>query len=140
MTQVQNEISSYDQQAQDFMKATKTGIVTSFKNYGPYFPSDKESRDIFKCTIRTPKGSYTFTFGQSQHDSNGNGGNPPSAYSIFAAFTKYDPGTFENFCADFGYDIDSRTAERTYKAVCKEYAAICRLYTTEQIEQMQEIN
>ena len=131
------EISSYDQQAIDFMKSTKTGITTSFKEYGKYFPGGKEYRDIYKCTIITPAGQYTFTFGQSINNSDQ--ATPPRAYDIFTAFTKYDPGTFENFCSDYGYDTDSRTAERTYKAVCKEYKAITRLYTPEQIELMQDI-
>lgn len=134
MTQTKNEISSYDQQALDFMTATKTGIVTSFKDHALYFPADKQERDIYKVTMTTPKGQYTFTFGQSINDSDQN--TPPSAYSIFCAMTKYDPGTFEDFCGDFGYDTDSRSAERTYNSVCKEYEAMSRLFTPEQLELM----
>jgi hypothetical protein len=133
------ELTSYDQQAKDFMVATKTGLAITFKKHGLYFPTDKNSRDIFKITITTPKGQYTFTFGQSQNKSTRNGGHPPTAYDILACFTKYDPGTFENFCGDFGYDTHSRTDERIYKAVCKEWRALSRLYTPEQLELMQEI-
>lgn len=64
----------------------------------------------------------------------------PSAYDILACLTKYDPGTFENFCSDYGYDEDSRTAERIYFAVQKEYTQLARLFTPEQMEELAEIN
>lgn len=64
----------------------------------------------------------------------------PTAYDVLACMTKYDPGTFENFCSDLGYDEDSRTAEKIYIAVQKEYAQLAKIFTPEQLEEMQEIN
>lgn len=64
----------------------------------------------------------------------------PSNYDVLACLTKYDPGTFENFCSEFGYDTDSRKAFKTYKAVRREWKNIERLFTPEQIEQLAEIN
>lgn len=64
----------------------------------------------------------------------------PTAYDVLACMTKHDPGTFDDFCSDFGYDEDSRTAERIYFAVQKEYTQLCRLFTAEQMEELQEIN
>ena len=64
----------------------------------------------------------------------------PTAYDILACITKYDPGTFAEFCSEFGYDEDSRTAERIYFAVQKEYSQLARIFTPEQLEEMQEIN
>lgn len=64
----------------------------------------------------------------------------PSAYDVLACMTKYDPGTFEDFCCEFGYDEDSRTAERIYFAVQKEYTQLARLFTAEQMKELQEIN
>ena len=64
----------------------------------------------------------------------------PTAYGVLACLQKYDVGTFENFCGDFGYDEDSRTAEKTYKAVVKEFDNVCKIWTDEEIEQLQEIN
>jgi hypothetical protein len=63
----------------------------------------------------------------------------PSAYDVLTCLTKYDVGTFENFCSDFGYDTDSRTAERTYKAVLEEWQNVEKLFTSEQLEELQEI-
>lgn len=64
----------------------------------------------------------------------------PSVYDVLACLTKCDPGTFENFCSDFGYDEDSRAAERIYFAVQKEYTQLTKLFTPEQMEELAEIN
>ena len=66
-------------------------------------------------------------------------GTPPTAYDVLACLQKYDVGSFEDFCGDFGYDTDSRTALKTYKAVCKEYDKVCALWSDAEIEQLQEI-
>lgn len=63
----------------------------------------------------------------------------PNSYDVLACLTKYDPGTFENFCGDFGYDIDSRSAEKTYHAVVEEYTNLKILFSDEELELMQEI-
>ena len=49
-------------------------------------------------------------------------------YDILTCLTKYNTETFEDFCAEFGYDTDSRNTEKTYKAVCKEFSAVERLF------------
>ena len=64
----------------------------------------------------------------------------PTAYDILACMTKYDPGTFDDFCAEYGYNEDSRTAERIYFAVQKEYTQLAKIFTPEQLEEMQNIN
>ena len=64
----------------------------------------------------------------------------PSAYDVLACITKYDPGTFENFCSEYGYNEDSRSAEKIYFAVQKEYTQLARLFTAEQMKELQEIN
>lgn len=68
--------------------------------------------------------TYTFDFGQSLAD----GSKTPTMYDVLACLQKYDLGSFEDFCHEYGYDEDSRRAERTYKAVCREYAAVERLF------------
>lgn len=63
----------------------------------------------------------------------------PNAYDVLACLEKYDVGTFEEFCAEFGYDDDSRIAERIYIAVVKEYKELTRIFTEEQMEKLCEI-
>ena len=64
----------------------------------------------------------------------------PTAYDILACLTKYDPGSFENFCSEFGYDEDSRRAYKTYKAVVKEFENVEKLFSEEEREQLNKIN
>ena len=63
----------------------------------------------------------------------------PNVYDVLACLQKYDVGTFEDFCSEFGYDEDSRTAERIYIAVVKEYKELSRIFTEEQMEELCEI-
>jgi hypothetical protein len=67
-------------------------------------------------------------------------GKEPSLYKILTCLTKYDPGTFENFCGEFGYDEDSRSAEKTYNAIKEEYMNMCKLFNDEELEILQLIN
>lgn len=63
----------------------------------------------------------------------------PNSYDVLACLTKYDPMDFENFCSEFGYDTDSRSAKKTYKAVVKEFAMVQAIWNDEEIEQLSEI-
>ncbi len=63
----------------------------------------------------------------------------PTPYDVLAALQKNDIGTLEDFCGDFGYNTDSISASKTYNAVRDEFLNIERLYNTEEIEQLQEI-
>ena len=64
----------------------------------------------------------------------------PTAYDVLSCLTKYEVGTFENFCSEFGYDTDSRKAEKTYKAVLNEWQNVAMLYNDAEIQHLQEIN
>lgn len=52
----------------------------------------------------------------------------PTAYDLLACLEKNDPGTFEDFCGEFGYDTDSRKALETFLAVGKEWAGVRGLF------------
>lgn len=104
--------------------------------YRKYFSSDKDSRYVFKITLKKGGKQYTFNFGQSIAE----GSNEPTLYSVLACLTKYKVGSFEEFCSDYGYDTDSRTAEKTYKAVLKEWEAMERLFNNEELELLQLIS
>lgn len=63
----------------------------------------------------------------------------PTAYDVLACLTKYDPGTFANFCADMGMDTDSRRAEKTYRAVVDEWRDVKTIWTDLEIQELAEI-
>jgi hypothetical protein len=100
------------------------------REYKKYFPSDKDSRYVFKITLKKDGRQYTFNFGQSVAEGN----NEPTLYNVLSCLQKYDVGSFEDFCWDFGYDEDSTTAERIYKAVVKEFQAMERLFNSDELE------
>ena len=160
---MKEEINEYDQQGLDFLE--KTG--TTFKIYRlgtfEYFPSDAQKRDVYEVTLSKENDSYTFRFGDSiantyarqgivAKDMNGtietygvrarearNNWKKPRAYDVLSGLTIYDPGDFENFCSDYGYDNDSIKDEAIYKAVVKEYRNVSRLFSEEELELLAEI-
>lgn len=64
---------------------------------------------------------------------------PPSEYSVLACLTKFDPGSFEDFCSEYGYDSDGKTADRVYADVKEEWLNVCRIWSDSEIEELCEI-
>lgn len=156
--------NTYEVQAFEFLEKHKAKIKTKFVAYDKHFPDDDKPRDIYEVTIeREGHKPYVFRFGQSIMNSSGyvelcadqrrdrgesyssvqkyrkQAHRPPSDYDILAAVTKNDPGTFEEFCGDFGYDTDSRKAEGIYFAVQKEFSEVRRIFG-DVLEELAEIN
>ena len=67
-------------------------------------------------------------------------GEAPTLYDVLVCLQKYEVGTFDDFCSEFGYDTDSRNAYKTYKAVVKEYDKICSLFSNDELEVLQLIS
>ena len=63
----------------------------------------------------------------------------PSAYDILSCLTKYNPGSFDDFCGEFGYSSDSITAKKVYDSVIDEYLHMCVLFNDNELEKMMEI-
>ncbi len=130
-------MQDFQKQANDFLAKTGVKFKAEFIMNGSYFDNDKTTRDIYRITLKRGNMRRSFKFGQSVVDSDGK--TPPTSYDVLACLEKYDVGSFEDFCGEFGYDTDSRTAERTYKAVLKEYKMVCDLWTSDEIEELSEI-
>ena len=132
---------NYQENTNNF--ATKHGIKLKVlsSRYGMHFVNDTQSRHIFKLKLSRGKKSYTFEFGQSIAA----GSEKPSIYDVLACLQKYDVGSFENFCSEFGYysyndgSIDYKNSGKIYNAVCKEFEAVERLFS-DILEELQEIN
>lgn len=125
------QISSHEQNAIDF--AVKYGITLKVgkPTYKLHFHDDKEMRYVFPCTLKREGEVYKFKFGQSivAWDEK------PSYYDIFSCLQKHDPESFENFCAEYGYELwddvrpaYNRKSMKVYKAVVKEWEAVDRLF------------
>jgi hypothetical protein len=64
----------------------------------------------------------------------------PTPYSVLCCVTRCDPGTFEDFVGEYGYDTASRKAETTWKAVREDWNKARLFFTPLELEEMQEIS
>lgn len=125
----------------DFMKKNSVKMTTDFIGHKSHFSGEDEKRNVYKICIKRREKQYTFEFGQSIINSEKN--IAPNAYDILTCLTKSDPGTFEEFCDEYGYDIDSKNIERIYieriyKNVKKEWKNVNNLFE-DVLEELQEI-
>ena len=129
-------MSEYTEQAEAFLKRHGLKFKAVYLEHGPHFPEDKESRDIWRLSIHRGRRSFSVRFGNSLAASD-HGNTPPTAYDLLTCLTKYDPGTLDEFCREFGED---RYSERTYKAVKREWLKVSRFFTAAELEELAEIN
>jgi len=133
-----HEPTEYDLQAQRFIEKTGLKIRKVYCGHGPYFDGDKESRARWEITIeRADHRPITFMFGASSVKFRKD---PPTDYTILSCVEKHDPGTFDDFCAEYGYDNDSIKARETYFAVQKQWSGIRGLFNNDELAELQEIN
>jgi hypothetical protein len=96
---------------------------------GVPFPNTKESwtrHNKFKVKVCKEKKCRSFDFYGSHADmekgkvSMGRG-DLKDAFNSFLSDATYGTMAFEEFCSELGYDEDSRTAEKVWKATQKSY-------------------
>jgi hypothetical protein len=58
-------ISTYEQQAIDFLQSTNTEFKCEFVENVKHFDDDKDVRDIYQITLKRGSRKYSFKFGQS---------------------------------------------------------------------------
>ncbi len=149
--------SEYEVKAGAFLAKCGIKFQAVFLYHGPHW--EGENRNVWSLILQRGKQPPLVTkFGQSINDSFSKvpryyRGHPkqvfdlkqtahktPSAYDLLYCLTKNDPGSFKDFCGDFGYDEDSRKAEKTYIAVMEEWHNVSRFFSAEEIQDLQEIN
>ena len=103
-----------DYQAQAAALLNEMGVKFSatYVGRGLHFHDDKQSRCRFRCTFSRNNKQFSVMFGQSIAA----GDTAPTAYDLLTCLTKNDPGTFEDFCVEFGYRNAERTAADTPNA------------------------
>ena len=133
-------MDEYEKQANSFLESTGTKVKIGTPTYGkhPAWDKDDDSRWIFPVTFSRTVDGKRIRFSVKYGQSIAQGSNPPTKYDLLTCLTKGDPGSFENFCGDYGYDPDSRKAERIYNAVCKEWVNVDRMWP-DAIDQLREI-
>ena len=141
-------MNEYNKQAEEFLKKTDSSLKIEFKENGVYPNfSDEEKRDIYNITLTKGEREYKFTFGNSiarsglfkTNERKEKDRIKPTAYDILAGMTTQDPDDFDWFCSMYGYDNDSRKAEKIYEAVKKEFDNLKMLYSDSELELLSQI-
>ena len=132
--------TTYETDAQEVLNKMGVKFQARFVEWGRHFETDKENRNIWNVQLSRNGQRISFKFGQSIHDSAIQPRKEPTAYELLACITKSDPDTFENFCGDFGYDADTKHAQKIYRAVIREWQKVERFFSADEIEALQEIN
>jgi len=63
----------------------------------------------------------------------------PSAYDVLTCITKYNPGSFDNFCDEYGYNNDSIKAKEVWENVRNEWIDVRDFFTDQELDELQEI-
>jgi hypothetical protein len=130
--------SEYELQAEEFLSKHGIRFKATYLSNELYFEGDTEARDVYRMFLARKGKTTSFRFGQSVHNSQRN--IKPTAYDVLASITKYDPGSHEEFCGNYGYDVDSIQGLKTYRGVVKEWEKVQRFFTAAELEELQEIN
>jgi len=136
-------MTDYQQKAADFL--AKHGITFSFKledkKLPPWRESEVRQNHHFIVTLKRGDKKLSFDFFGSQNDYR-NGKQEIDAYSVLACCSSdyYCPETVEDFCGEFGYDEDSRNAEKLHKAYLKQSKKLQAFFDGEEmVENLMEI-
>ena len=129
-------ITDYGKQANDFL--TKFGITFNAKfvdsSCPPFCDSNKHIHgNKYKIILSRPltQKKISFSFWNSYNDSQS--GKEPSAYDVLSCCASgiNCPDNFKDFCAEFGYDVDSIKTLKTFKLCVKQAEKLNNLFNTE---------
>ena len=130
----------YNKQAKDFLEKANAKMKIEFIGMDVNkLWNETQSRNCYRIVIKTKLGQYTFKFWDSIYNTRNN--IEPTEYDILACLEKYDVGTFQDFCNEFGYDEyeEINKTKRIYNLVTRQYENLCRIFTDEQMEMLREI-
>lgn len=145
-------VSTYETEARDFMIRNKIKMSITFKDreanrlwnenskrnrYSVYIQNtdtDEAMRVIFWDSVYSTEHNIT-----------------PTCYDILACLTKYNPGEYEEFCFEFGYETEienqfgrftrNETAYKIWRACCDEWKRVKRVFGEgETLEELREID
>ena len=99
----------------------------------PTWDHDGNFGHHYICTLTGPGGEYTFDFWGSIADRDN--GEEANAYDVLACLGYNCPAEYADFCAEFGYDEDSRKARATWRACLRQARALARIFPDEAARQ-----
>lgn len=136
--------SEYQKQAIDFLIESETTCEIVLKGLSE--PSWDEKREVFKyrVTLRNKRHSWSFDFFDSIHNTEKNKRATFNFYSVIACLSYYTPESFDEFCAEFGYEFKNESEYIKVKSIhlaCLDQAKnLKKLFTEDQLVKLSEIN
>ena len=130
----------YNKQAKDFLEKANAKMKIEFISMDVNkLWNETQPRNCYRIVIKTKLAQYTFKFWDSVYNTINN--LEPTEYNVLACLEKYDVGTFQDFCNEFGYDEyeERNKTKRIYNLVVRQYENLCRIFTDEQMEMLREI-
>lgn len=126
-----NTVTDYDKDACERLAKCggSLGLTLSDSKTAPWTDADAGYRPHYRCTLKGPGGSYTFDFWHSLNA--GKTGEKATTYDVLACLEWHTPEVFADFCGELGYNTDSRSAHRTWKACIAMTRALHRIFPSE---------
>lgn len=126
-------MNEYDIQAREFLKkyGAKMTISHVFDEWGGYRKGKITDGWLYRVRIDRNGKTWSFSFSDSVYNRQHN--KRPTPYDVLACIEKYEPyGDVWDFAREYGYEINDRDSyketERIFKAVCKEYRNVIRMF------------
>ena len=134
-------MTNYEDQANEFLNEATAELTIFFGGFEvpPLWKNERHKHARYTFKIRTNKGEMTGVFYDSLAHTQQN--KKPNNYDILSCVSAeyIDNETFEDFCDEFGYDTDSRTALEIYLECQKQSQNLRRIFTQKQLDKLLEI-
>ena len=145
-------MGEYEKMALDFCKKYDVEITFNYlgkrkrEDFG-----DDVARDTYSVEINRNGKAFSVIFSDSLFNTEKNESRKnrrrkmevPSEYDLLACLTKYDPGSFDDFILNYGYEIKSHREyiklNTLYYAVKDEYENVYRMFS-DCLDELQEIS
>lgn len=134
----------YNKQATDFLLSCNVEFKAekAVPQLSPNWAKDGKHGTHYVITLTRHEKAVQFSFWNSIHakeEARHGKSDKPKAYDVLASLY-FPTDSFNNFCDTFGYDNDSRTAEKAYNETLELNAKLESIFSNDELEKLQEIN
>lgn len=104
----------------------------------------EQAVNTYQVTLVNSKSKYTYTFYDSIYNTTNNKKITYDFYSALACLNTYCHDNFDDFCSDYGYEFknerDYIKVKQVHLEVLDQNKQLCKLFTSEQLEELNNIN
>lgn len=135
--------SKYNRQAVEFLLETETTCDIKFLGLRKQPWSDKKVNS-YDVTLKNARHTYTYEFFDSIKNAEDGKKATYDFYSVIACMGHYVPESFDDFISEFGYEFKTEAeyikVKNTHLACLDQVKNLKKLFTSEQLEKLAEIN